>query len=119
MSEKSFFLLRPARLSEEIRRHRFGLAALLIPLVLRAIPEIIAGPYPIGYDTIAAYVPFMRDWAARTAGSHFTFEAGGWFLFVLFGLAYTATRIDPLTIVKISAPLLYGILGLSEYVFAG
>jgi hypothetical protein len=112
------FLLRPARLSEGIRRHRFGLAALLIPVVLRTIPEIIAGPYPIGYDTITGYVPFMRDWAAGNPGSHFEFEAGGWLLFVLFGLAYAATRIDPLTIVKISAPLLYGILGFSEYVFA-
>ncbi len=57
------FLLRPARLSEGIWRNRFGLAALLIPLVLRAIPEIISGPYPIGWDIIAFYVPNTLGWA--------------------------------------------------------
>jgi hypothetical protein len=100
-------------------KNKLAFASLLIPAGIRAIPEIIAGPYPIGYDTIAAYVPFMRDWATGNMGAHYTSEVGGWLLFVLFGLTYTATRIDPLTIVKIAAPLLYGILGFSEYVFAG
>ncbi len=98
---------------------KFALASLFIPAAIRTIPEIIAGPYPIGYDTMAAYVPFMRDWAAGSMGTHYTSEVGGWLLFVLFGLAYSATRIDPLTIVKIAGPILYGILGYSEYVFAG
>src|SRR5439155_20723731 len=97
---------------------KFALASLFIPAAIRAIPEIIAGPYPIGYDTIAAYVPFMRDWATGNIGTHYTSEVGGWLLFVIFGLTHTSTRIDPLTIVKIAGPLLYGILGLSEYFFA-
>jgi hypothetical protein len=40
-----------------VRSYRFALAAFLIPLFIRSIPEILVGPYPIGWDTIAFYVP--------------------------------------------------------------
>ncbi len=40
-----------------VRSYRFALAAFLIPLFIRTIPEILVGPYPIGWDTIAFYVP--------------------------------------------------------------
>ncbi len=46
-----------SRLSLLPRRNRFGLAAFLIPLMVRVVPEIIVGPYPAGFDTIAFYVP--------------------------------------------------------------
>ncbi len=42
--------------------------AFLIPLGVRAIPEIIVEPYPVGFDTIAFYVPNTLDWAAGKAG---------------------------------------------------
>ncbi len=47
---------------------RFGLAAFLIPLAIRSIPEIIVGPYPVGWDTIAFYVPDTLDWFACKRG---------------------------------------------------
>jgi hypothetical protein len=56
----------PAKLLSTIRRHRFGLGAFLIPLGVRAIPEILVGPYPIGWDTIAFYVPNTPELAIRT-----------------------------------------------------
>ena len=28
-----------------------------MPLLVRAVPEILVGPYPVGWDTIAFYVP--------------------------------------------------------------
>src|SRR2546430_5066624 len=74
-----------------LMKNKLALGSLLIPAGIRAIPEIIAGPYPIGYDTIAAYVPFMRDWATGNIGTHYTSEVGGWLLFVIFGLTYAAT----------------------------
>src|SRR2546426_2085766 len=109
---------RVSRVVSYIRKYKFALAAFLLPFTVRAIPEVIAGPYPIGYDTITAYVPLMRDWAAGHTGSQFNPEIGGWLLFVLFGFAYALTRIDPVTIVKVAGPILYGILGFSEYFFA-
>ncbi len=55
------------RLRLALHRCRFGLAAFLIPLGIRAIPEIIVGQYPVGWDTIAFYVPNTLDWAAGKA----------------------------------------------------
>lgn len=53
----------PERLERAIRGHRLALAAFLIPLGIRAVPEIIVGQYPVGFDTIAFYVPNTLDWA--------------------------------------------------------
>jgi hypothetical protein len=52
-------------LGRAVRSYRFALAAFLIPLFIRSIPEILVGPYPIGWDTIAFYVPNNLDSAAR------------------------------------------------------
>src|SRR2546428_354069 len=67
-------------------RFRFGLAALLIPFTIRIIPELIAGPYPIGYDTIGSYVPFMLDWSTGNFKSFNPF-IGGWILYALLGIS--------------------------------
>ncbi len=56
------------RVRTGIIQHRFALAAFLIPLSVRAMPEIIVGPYPVGWDTIAFYVPNTLDWAAGKVG---------------------------------------------------
>ncbi len=42
-----------AKLENVIQEHRFALAAFLIPVGIRAVPEILVGPYPVGWDTIA------------------------------------------------------------------
>jgi hypothetical protein len=51
------------------RLPKFGLAAFLIPLCIRAVPEIIVGPYHVGFDTIAFYAPNTLDWAMGKPGS--------------------------------------------------
>jgi len=107
-----------SRIVTAIRKYKLPLVAFLLPLTVRAITELMAGPYPIGYDTITAYVPFMRDWAIGNTSAQFNLEIGGWLLYVLFGVAFVWTRVDPVTIVKIAGPILYGILGSSEYFFA-
>ena len=53
----------PGMLGRLVRSYRFALAAFLVPLFIRSIPEILVGPYPIGWDTIAFYVPNTLDWA--------------------------------------------------------
>ena len=57
-----------AKLQKMIQEHRFALAAFLIPLGIRAVPKILVGPYPVGFNTIAFYVPNISDWAAGKAG---------------------------------------------------
>ena len=105
-------------LARIVERQRFALAAFLLPLAIRAIPEIIAGPYPIGYDTIASYVPFMHTWASGNFLHYASTVLGGSLIFAIFGTIYTTTGIDPVFIVKVAGPFLYGTLGISEYIFA-
>jgi hypothetical protein len=69
------FGLEPKRIGEipllfgrAIRSYRFALAAFLVPLFIRSIPEILVGPYPIGWDTITFYVPNTPDWATGKRG---------------------------------------------------
>jgi len=45
-----------SELPERLQEHRFGLAAFLILMGIRATPEILVGPYPVRWDTIAFYV---------------------------------------------------------------
>lgn len=42
----------------------FPLIAFLVPLLIRAVPEIIMGPYLTGFDTMAHYVPTVMAWQA-------------------------------------------------------
>jgi hypothetical protein len=90
-----------------LERHRFALAAFLIPLFIRSIPEILVGPYPIGWDTIAFYVPNTLDWAAGKAG--FTEILGAAPLMYMISVpVYWVTRVNPVWIFKIMGPILYG-----------
>ena len=83
------------------------MASFLLPLVLRAIPEIIAGPYPIGWDTIAFYVPSTLDWSAGKDG--FLFMIGEAPLLYMFSVpAYLVSKVDPVWIFKVLGPVLYG-----------
>ena len=101
---------------EWLRQHRFGLAAFLLPLALRAIPEIIAGPYPIGWDTIAFYVPSTLDWAAGKDG--FLFMIGeAPLLYMISVPAYLVSRVDPVWIFKVLGPVLYGCMILALFRF--
>src|SRR5260370_30500776 len=61
----------PLVLGRAIRSYRFALAAFLVPLFIRSIPEILVGPYPIGWDTIAFYLPNTLDWATGKTGLPF------------------------------------------------
>jgi hypothetical protein len=94
-------------LGTSARSHRFVLAAFLVPLLIRSIPEILVGPYPIGWDTIAFYVPNTLDWAAGKAG--FTEILGTAPLMYMISVpAYILTRVNPVWIFKIMGPILYG-----------
>ena len=92
--------------------------AFLLPFTIRSIPEILAGPYPIGYDSIASYIPVMRDWAAGNFASQPSMMVGGPLVFAVLASLYGLTGIDPIFIVKVAGPIVYGVLGVSEYMFA-
>src|SRR5690242_8534433 len=104
------------QLGPVINQRRLGVASFLLPLLIRSIPQIIAGPYPIGYDTINAYVPFMLDWKVGTFNQ--TDLSGGWLLLVILGTWEKFVGADPIETIIIVGPLLYGFLGWSLFGFA-
>ncbi len=97
----------PGRMVEAIREHRFGLAAFLIPLGIRAVPEIIVGPYPVGFDTIAFYVPTTLDWAAGKVGLLGMLGTAP-LMYMISAPVYILTRANPVWTFKVLGPVLYG-----------
>lgn len=83
---------------------------------MRSIPEILAGQYPIGYDTINAYLPLMLDWRIGTV--NLTDLAGGWFLPFILGSFQKYVNTDPVATIRFVGPISYGFLGWSQYLFA-
>ncbi len=65
------------------------------------------GPYPVGWDTIAFYVPNTLDWAAGKAG--FLEMLGTAPLMYMIAVpVYLLLRVNPVWIFKIMGPVLYG-----------
>ena len=87
-----------------------------MPLLVRAVPEILVGPYPVGFDTIAFYVPNTLDWAAGKAG--FLEMLGTAPLMYMISVpAYLLLRVNPVWIFKIMGPVLYGVMILALFRF--
>src|SRR5258708_6479461 len=107
---------RRTRLLEAFRKHKFLLAAFLIPLAIRAIPEILVGPYPVGWDTIAFYVPNTLDWASGKAGFAEILGTAP-LMYVISVPIYLLSRVNPVWIFKIMGPILYGTMILALFRF--
>jgi hypothetical protein len=90
-----------------LTKRSFAIAAFLIPLGIRAIPEILVGPYPIGWDTIAFYVPNTLDWATGKTG-WLTMLGTAPLMYMISVPVYWVSRVNPVWIFKIMGPILYG-----------
>ena len=44
------------------RKYLFPLLAFLVPLLIRIVPEVLMGPYLVGFDTMGFYVPNVTLW---------------------------------------------------------
>src|SRR5207245_7477328 len=106
---------RVSRIISTIRKYKFALAAFLLPFTVRAIPEVIAGPYPIGWDIIAFYVPSTLDLAAGRFGV-WGFANAPLMYLVVFPI-YVLTRISPIFIYKAMGPVLFAVLCLVVFRF--
>lgn len=100
--------------------HKFLLLSAAIPLIIRTIPEILAGPWPLGFDTVWTYAPFVRD--VETKGLQSSLQGVmdqqvAPLMYVLLGLAATFTQAAPFVITKATAPLLHGFIGFTIYFF--
>src|SRR5712692_9744099 len=106
----------PWVLGRVVRSYRFTLTAFLIPLLIRAIPEILVGPYPVGWDTIAFYVPNTLDWAVGRLGWVALLGTAP-LLYMISVPVYLVTRVNPVWIFKVMGPILYGSFILALYRF--
>lgn len=102
-----------------IRNHKtiiFPLLAFIIPLVVRTIPEILMGPYTIGFDTMGFYVPDVLLWL-HGGINLFNFLADAPLFYAMF-LSIVAAGGPPVLTLKIISPILLGFLGLTIYMYA-
>jgi hypothetical protein len=93
---------------------KYPLIVFSISIILRLIPEIIALPYPIGYDVINYYLPILIDFDDhwRSASNQFP-------LYVLLLHAITAvSQIDPRIVITGSIVLIFGLFSLVLYSIA-
>lgn len=94
----------------------FPLLALLIPLAVRAVPEILMGSYIVGFDTVGYYIPNVLTWIRE--GVNFWEYMATAPLFYVILMEATSLGI-PLTLtLKILPPLLHGFLALAIYFYA-
>ena len=82
-----------------------------IASLIRIVPELIAYPYPIGYDVINYYIPvvtnFDRFWS--TISAQFPFYVS------LLHVINTGLSISPHFVVTTFAIIIYGIFGISIF----
>src|SRR5438876_10448999 len=104
------------RFIELIRRHKLALAAFLVPLCIRIIPEILSGRYPVGWDIIAYYIPNTIDMASGKMNLWGIITSAPT-LYAIAVPVYLSTKANLVLIFKVLGPILYGFLGWSIFWF--
>lgn len=85
--------------------------AFLFPLAVRSIPEFLAGPDPLGFDTVFLYAPFAKVVATEGLGAALerlgaTRSAPLLYLFLGVGALSGA---EPFLLTKVAGPILQGL----------
>lgn len=94
---------------------RVILILFFVGLSIRSIPELLAFPVPIGFDTIY-YAKVMKS---GVIWSHWSsFFTSSWLLYAFIVPFYNILLVDPFLLLKIVAPLLYGLNVAGVYWFA-
>ena len=94
----------------------FLFLAFAIPFVVRAVPEILMGPYIVGFDTMGFYVPNILQWL-HGGVNLWGFLATAPLLYTVL-LSIVGVGGSLVWLLKIISPLLLGFLGLSIYSYA-
>jgi hypothetical protein len=90
-------------------------ACFAVGLFVRLIPELLAFPLPIGFDTVY-YAFAMKSGVVWPNWS--TFFTSTWLLSAFTVPLYSLSRVDPFLLLNIVAPLLYGLNVAGIYWFA-
>ena len=75
-----------------------------VAVILRLVPEILASPYPIGYDVINYYLPILKNF-----DDHWTSVSNQFPLYIvlLYGIN-SIFHIDPRIVITASAVMIFG-----------
>src|SRR4030042_5172348 len=118
------FLVRPTRLRLELTRLlssaklkacRALVCCLSLGFFIRLIPELLAFPFPIGFDTIHLAVVMESGviWSHWSA-----FFTSSWLLYAFIVPLYSLLQGDPFLLLKVVASLLFGLNVAGVYWFA-
>ena len=80
-----------------------------VAVILRIVPELIAFPYPIGYDVINYYLPIMTNFETywHSIANQFPF-----YVSLLYAISQVL-HIDPRMVISGSIALIFGFFSLS------
>jgi hypothetical protein len=91
------------------------LACVSIGFLIRIVPELLAFPLPIGFDTIH-YAAAMENGVILAHWSRFF--TSSWLLYAFIVPLYSIFQADPFLLLKIVAPLLFGLNVAGVYWFS-
>jgi hypothetical protein len=103
------------RFYRPLRGGRFLLAAFLVAFLVRMLPEVLAGSYPIGFDPINYYIPAML--ARPSLQTIFSSSSSPLYWAVQQSLFNTLNP-DPVGFVKLLGSILEGLVAASIYAYA-
>src|SRR5665647_467643 len=94
----------------------FPFLAFIVPLLLRAVPEVLMGPYLVGFDTMGHYVPTTMLWLrADVTFLSFIGTAPLFYSIITSLVSFGGSLIMVLKVVSVAFE---GFLGLSIYGYA-
>ena len=94
----------------------FPLLAFIIPLIVRAVPEILMNKYLVGFDTLGYYIPNTLTWLSNGV-SLWSLMSSAPLLYILL-MGVTSIGVPITVTLKILGPLLLGLLGFATYYYA-
>jgi hypothetical protein len=101
--------------SVKLTDHKALVACLSLGFFVRLIPELLAFPLPIGFDTVYYAVVMKSGVILPNWSSFFT---STWLLYALIVPLYSLLQGDPFLLLKVVAPLLFGLNVAGVYWFA-
>jgi len=101
--------------SVKLTDKRLLLACVGIGFLVRLVPELLAFPLPIGFDTIS-YAVVMKSGVVWAHWSQFFTST--WLLYALVVPLYGVTQVNPFLLLKLVAPALFGLNVAGVYWFS-
>ncbi|HKZ94903.1 MAG TPA: hypothetical protein VJ249_10060 [Candidatus Bathyarchaeia archaeon] len=91
-----------------------GFWVFLLGFILRGLPELLSGPYPVGFDVLAGYVPAVM---ALPDVSPMRLFGWAWspLALVLLWFIRLLTGVDVYLLMKVAGPVFYGLFVASFY----